>query len=308
MRARISRRSLRTQPWVRGSDAPRPLVAAARAGYPSPRSPRATADRAELGMKLLRSSSAARSAAALAVTALTLAAPAYAADPERTAFDARPAGETAPPGKATRALKRALGEQGLVSRDPHTGTVRAAAKLDGALTAPSGRDAEAVALDYVRTHAPRAGPGRERAAARPGARPARRRRPHAADHVGAAVPRHPVGGHVPARRRSTSAGGCSASPARRPPSSRRPPSRPRSPPPRPSPRSPAPRRAGHATRRRRRAGDRLPRRRPRVARPLPGRGRHAARLARHRPDQRRRARRRARRRGGRRAWSSARTG
>ena len=57
-----------------------------------------------------------------------------------------------------------------MSRDPHTGTVRAAAKLDGALTAPSGRDAEAVALDYVRTHARALGldataqpPGLERA-------------------------------------------------------------------------------------------------------------------------------------------------
>ena len=40
-----------------------------------------------------------------------------------------------------------------MSRDPHTGTVRAAAKLDGALTAPSGRDGEDVALDYVREHA-----------------------------------------------------------------------------------------------------------------------------------------------------------
>jgi hypothetical protein len=104
-------------------------------------------------MKLLRTSSVARSATVLAVTGLTLAAPAWAADTERTAFDARPADEAAPPGKATRALKRALGDQGLVSADPYSGTVRAAAKLDGALTRPSGRDGEDVALDYVRGHA-----------------------------------------------------------------------------------------------------------------------------------------------------------
>ena len=66
-------------------------------------------------MKLLRSSSAARSAVTIAVAGATLAAPAYAADPERTAFDARPTGAADPvPGKATRQLKRALGEQGLV--------------------------------------------------------------------------------------------------------------------------------------------------------------------------------------------------
>ncbi|MET0684719.1 MAG: M36 family metallopeptidase [Solirubrobacteraceae bacterium] len=104
-------------------------------------------------MKLLRTSSVARSATVLAVAGTTLAAPAYGADPERTAFDARPADAAeAVPGKATRALKRALGDQGLLSADPHSGTVRAAAKLDGALTAPSRRDGEAVALDYVRAH------------------------------------------------------------------------------------------------------------------------------------------------------------
>ena len=54
-------------------------------------------------MKLLRSSSAARSAVAIAVAGCALAAPAYAADPERTAFDARPADAAdAVPGKATR--------------------------------------------------------------------------------------------------------------------------------------------------------------------------------------------------------------
>ena len=84
----------------------------------------------------------------------TLAAPAYAADPERTAFDARPADAAdAVPGQATRQLRRALGDQGLVSADPSTGTVRAAARLDGALTRPSARDGEDVALDYVRGHA-----------------------------------------------------------------------------------------------------------------------------------------------------------
>ena len=90
----------------------------------------------------------------MAVVGTTLAAPAYAADPERTAFDARPAAAgDAVPGAATRQLKQALGDQGLVSADPSTGTVRAAAKLDGALTRPSGRDGEDVALDYVRGHA-----------------------------------------------------------------------------------------------------------------------------------------------------------
>jgi hypothetical protein len=94
-------------------------------------------------MKLLRTSSVARSAAVIVLAGTTLAAPAYGADPERTAFDARPGDAAdAVPGKATRQLKRALGDQGLLSADPYSGTVRAAAKLDGALTAPSRRDGE----------------------------------------------------------------------------------------------------------------------------------------------------------------------
>ena len=128
----------------------------------------------------------------------TLAAPAYAADPERTAFDARPADAAdAVPGQATRQLRRALGDQGLVSADPSTGTVRAAAKLDGALTRPSGRDGEDVALDYVREHARALGLAR-RDAARPAPHPPRRRRAACRSSPGRQRhQRHPVRRHLP---------------------------------------------------------------------------------------------------------------
>ncbi len=96
--------------------------------------------------------SAARRALAIAMAGPALAAPAQAAAPAATAFDARPGHAAAAPGQATQALRKALGAQGLVSSDPRTGTVRAAGRLDGALTGPSGKDGAAVALDYVRAH------------------------------------------------------------------------------------------------------------------------------------------------------------
>ena len=96
--------------------------------------------------------SAARRALAIAMAGPVLAAPAQAAAPAATTFDARPGQAAAAPGQATQALRKALGAQGLVSSDPRTGTVRAAGRLDGALTGPSGKDGAVVALDYVRAH------------------------------------------------------------------------------------------------------------------------------------------------------------
>ena len=93
-----------------------------------------------------------RRALVVALAGTSLAAPALASDSERTAFDARPGKAAAAPGQATQALKRALGAQGLVSTDRHTGTVRAAARLDGTLTGRSDRAGAEIALGYLREH------------------------------------------------------------------------------------------------------------------------------------------------------------
>jgi hypothetical protein len=49
-------------------------------------------------------------------------------------------------------LRNELGLQGVVSMDPLTGTARSVSRLDGFLTAPSGRSAGTIALAYVRSH------------------------------------------------------------------------------------------------------------------------------------------------------------
>ncbi|WP_412538301.1 M36 family metallopeptidase [Longispora sp. K20-0274] len=51
-----------------------------------------------------------------------------------------------------RALRDALGPQGIVDIDPVTGTPRLVAKVDGFLTGPGRADAGTVALDYLRAH------------------------------------------------------------------------------------------------------------------------------------------------------------
>ena len=49
-------------------------------------------------------------------------------------------------------LQQRLGDQGVVDLDRQTGTPRVLAQLDGTLTAPSGRDPEAIASSYVRAN------------------------------------------------------------------------------------------------------------------------------------------------------------
>jgi len=49
-------------------------------------------------------------------------------------------------------LQKRLGNQGVVDLDRQTGTPRVLAQLDGTLTAPSGRDPEAIASSYVRAN------------------------------------------------------------------------------------------------------------------------------------------------------------
>ena len=95
-------------------------------------------------------------ALAAAASTLGLATPAFASEPERAGFDARPhpAAVAQPPGEPARdALRERLGRFGALSLDRRTGTLRSVARLDGFLTGPSGRDGAAVALDYVREHA-----------------------------------------------------------------------------------------------------------------------------------------------------------
>lgn len=73
----------------------------------------------------------------------------------RATFDARSGVQSAAPGQAgaaARALKRRLGEQGVVAVDPVTGTPRQVLRTDGTLTGPSGAPAAQIALDYVRAH------------------------------------------------------------------------------------------------------------------------------------------------------------
>jgi hypothetical protein len=94
-------------------------------------------------------------ASAAALAALSVAAPAWAADPAATALD-RTAAAPAPPRTVAAAqdrLRRDLGARALLQKDPATATPRIVARLDGFLTGPSGRDPAAVALDYVGAHA-----------------------------------------------------------------------------------------------------------------------------------------------------------
>jgi extracellular elastinolytic metalloproteinase len=72
----------------------------------------------------------------------------------RPFFDVR-AGAAAAPARPTpgqEELRRFLGVQGVVDVDPLTSTPRVVARLDGFLTEPSPRDAQDIALDYVRAH------------------------------------------------------------------------------------------------------------------------------------------------------------
>ena len=101
---------------------------------------------------------------ALVVAAILVPAAALADTPEAGNFDARdaapsaaagaPAGVAAPGRRARARLRDRLGRLGTLTLDEQTRTLRAVSRLDGYLTAPSGRDGAAVALDYVREHAP----------------------------------------------------------------------------------------------------------------------------------------------------------
>jgi extracellular elastinolytic metalloproteinase len=59
---------------------------------------------------------------------------------------------SATPKSGVRSLRRALGNQGIVSIDPLTSTARSVSRLNGFLTGRSSRPATAIALDYVRSH------------------------------------------------------------------------------------------------------------------------------------------------------------
>ncbi|GGK70455.1 M36 family metallopeptidase [Mangrovihabitans endophyticus] len=59
----------------------------------------------------------------------------------------------AQPGSAVRKLRQALGVQGIVEIDKATGTPRRVARTDGFLTAASAREPEAIARDYLTSHA-----------------------------------------------------------------------------------------------------------------------------------------------------------
>jgi subtilisin-like proprotein convertase family protein len=73
--------------------------------------------------------------------------------PELDARSGEHAPVAAPTATARTALDKSLGGQGTLAADPVTGGVRQVARTDGFLTGPSGQDAEAVALGYVRDHA-----------------------------------------------------------------------------------------------------------------------------------------------------------
>ena len=105
-----------------------------------------------LGMPLLMSFSAARRALAIAMAGPVAGRSRAGGRPRRDRVRRAPraGGGRTRPGDA--GARKALGPQGLVSSDPRTGTIRAAGRLDGALTGPSGKDGAVVALDYVRAH------------------------------------------------------------------------------------------------------------------------------------------------------------
>jgi subtilisin-like proprotein convertase family protein len=75
--------------------------------------------------------------------------------PARGGFDARSGDRATIPdatAKARTQLTARLGLQSSVSADPVTGGLRSVGRTDGFLTAPSGDDGSAIALDYVRDH------------------------------------------------------------------------------------------------------------------------------------------------------------
>jgi len=124
---------------------------------------------------ILRSAAACAAAGALALTMTTTAGTATGAAP-RTAhpaaahhdkvadYDARQSGSTlqgtslrrlrtvAHPERGVVRLRQHLGDQGIVSVDPLTGTPRLVAKVNGYLTGRSARPATRVAMTYVRHH------------------------------------------------------------------------------------------------------------------------------------------------------------
>ncbi|WP_433298915.1 M36 family metallopeptidase [Actinoplanes sp. CA-030573] len=68
------------------------------------------------------------------------------------ALAARSARLSASPSSGVRALRKALGTQGILDIDPLTKTPRTVARLDGFLTGPSGMSARTIALRYVSFH------------------------------------------------------------------------------------------------------------------------------------------------------------
>lgn len=101
----------------------------------------------------------------LLISGLVVAAPGAAQQPEPLPrdpiarsrddgfLDSRAAGSTVGVSRrvadARLALAQGLGSQGVVDADETTGTLRFVGRLDGFLTGPSARPAEAVAMDYV---------------------------------------------------------------------------------------------------------------------------------------------------------------
>jgi hypothetical protein len=65
----------------------------------------------------------------------------------------RAADLAARPKSGVTALRKQLGQQGVISIDPLTGTARNVSRLDGFLTAPSAQSARTIALGYVGNHA-----------------------------------------------------------------------------------------------------------------------------------------------------------
>jgi extracellular elastinolytic metalloproteinase len=64
----------------------------------------------------------------------------------------REARDSAQPKAGVSALRRQLGTQGIVSIDPLTTTARSVSRLDGFLTGPSRKQANTIALDYLRAN------------------------------------------------------------------------------------------------------------------------------------------------------------
>ena len=179
------------------------VVARGLPGYPGARRP--LSHRAPpLGMPVHLSPSAMRRALLIALGATSLSAPALASDTERTAFDGA-ACEARRPRAGDAGAEAGAGRAGLVSMDPHTGTVRAAGRLDGALTGPALAPARTSRSTTCASTAARSGCP---AASRPGSGRAHRagERPHRGHRASAtAASRPPTPSCAP---RSTTTGGC----------------------------------------------------------------------------------------------------